>query len=120
MALVECEGRIVHREALFKLRDAVLSQTAARIVVLDLSEVDVRGGGGLGMARIPAAMGLRTRYSADAVQSLPILARQAGVCRFDSGIRDGHSRRNDRSPGPCRWPICPRFLNIKSKEQTLC
>ena len=22
--------------------------------------------------------------------------------------------------GPCRWPICPRFLNIKSKEQTLC
>jgi len=49
MALVGCEGRIVHSEAVFKLRDAVLSQTAARIVVLDLSEVDVRGGGGLGM-----------------------------------------------------------------------
>jgi anti-anti-sigma factor len=49
MAVVECEGRIVHSEAVFKLRDAVLSQTAARIVVLDLSEVDAIGGGGLGM-----------------------------------------------------------------------
>ncbi len=49
MAVVECEGRIVHSEAVFKLRDAVLAQTAARIVVLDLSEVDVIGGGGLGM-----------------------------------------------------------------------
>ena len=48
-AVVECEGRIVHSEAVFKLRDAVLAQTAARIVVLDLSEVDVIGGGGLGM-----------------------------------------------------------------------
>jgi anti-anti-sigma regulatory factor len=49
MAVVECEGRIVRSEAVFKLRDAVLSQTAARIVVLDLSEVDVVGGAGLGM-----------------------------------------------------------------------
>ncbi len=49
MAVVECEGRIVHSEAVFKLRDAVLSQTAAHLVVLDLSEVDVIGGGGLGM-----------------------------------------------------------------------
>ncbi len=49
MAVVECEGRIVHSEAVFKLRDAVLSQPDARIVVLDLSEVEVIGGGGLGM-----------------------------------------------------------------------
>jgi len=48
-AVVECEGRIVHSDAVFKLRDAVLSQTAARIVVLDFSEVDVVGGAGLGM-----------------------------------------------------------------------
>jgi anti-anti-sigma factor len=49
MAVVECEGRIVRSEAVFELRDAVRSQTAARIVVLDLSEVDVIGGAGLGM-----------------------------------------------------------------------
>lgn len=49
MAVVECEGRIVRSEAVFKLRDAVLSQAAARIVVLDLSEVDVVGGAGLGI-----------------------------------------------------------------------
>jgi anti-anti-sigma regulatory factor len=49
MAVVECEGRIVRSEAVFKLRDAVVSQTAASIVVLDFSEVDAVGGAGLGM-----------------------------------------------------------------------
>ena len=49
VAVVEFEGRIVRSEAVFELRDAVLSQAAARIVVLDLSEVDAIGGGGLGM-----------------------------------------------------------------------
>jgi len=38
LAVVECEGRIVHREAAVKLRKAVTSQTDARIVVLELSE----------------------------------------------------------------------------------
>jgi anti-anti-sigma regulatory factor len=49
LAVVECEGRIVRSEAVFKLRDAVMSQAAARIIVLDLSEVDALGGGGVGM-----------------------------------------------------------------------
>ena len=49
MAVVECEGRIVQSEAAFKLREAVTSQTDARIVVLELSEVDAIEGGGLGM-----------------------------------------------------------------------
>jgi anti-anti-sigma factor len=49
VAVVEFEGRIVRSEAVFELRDAVLSQAAARIVVLDLSEVDAIGGAGLGM-----------------------------------------------------------------------
>ncbi len=48
LAVVECEGRIVGSEA-FRLREAVTSQTEARIVVLDLSEVYAIGGGGLGM-----------------------------------------------------------------------
>jgi anti-anti-sigma regulatory factor len=43
------EGRIVQSEAAFKLRQAVTSQTDARIVVIDLSEVDAIEGGGLGM-----------------------------------------------------------------------
>jgi hypothetical protein len=39
IAIFECEGRIVRSEGAFKLREAVTSQRAARIVVLDLSEV---------------------------------------------------------------------------------
>jgi len=39
LAVVECEGRIVQREAAVKLRNAVTSQTDARIVVLELSVV---------------------------------------------------------------------------------
>ena len=49
LAVVECEGRIVQREAAVKLRKAVTSQTDARIVVLELSEVDAIEGDGLGM-----------------------------------------------------------------------
>jgi anti-anti-sigma factor len=49
LAVVECEGRIVQRDAAVKLRKAVTSQTDARIVVLDLSEVLSIEGGGLGM-----------------------------------------------------------------------
>jgi anti-anti-sigma regulatory factor len=49
LAMVECEGRIVQREAVLKLRQAVTSQSDARIVVLELSEVHAIEGGGLGM-----------------------------------------------------------------------
>jgi hypothetical protein len=43
------EGRIVQSEAAFKLRDAVTSQSDARTVVLELTEVHAIEGGGLGM-----------------------------------------------------------------------
>jgi anti-anti-sigma factor len=49
MAVVECEGRIVQSESAYKLREAVTSQTDARIVVLDLSEVRAMGGVGFCM-----------------------------------------------------------------------
>ena len=49
LAVVECEGRIVQSESACKLREAVTSQTDARIVVLELSEVRAMGGVGLGM-----------------------------------------------------------------------
>jgi anti-anti-sigma factor len=49
LAVIECAGRIVQSESAYKLCDAVTSQTDARIVVLELSEVCAIGGGGLGM-----------------------------------------------------------------------
>ncbi len=49
MAVIECAGRIVQSEAVFKLRDAVKSQGDARIIVLDLSEVPILEGSGVGM-----------------------------------------------------------------------
>jgi anti-anti-sigma regulatory factor len=49
VAIVECEGRIVHSDAAFKLREAVTLQGDARTVVLDLSQVNATEGGGLGM-----------------------------------------------------------------------
>jgi anti-anti-sigma regulatory factor len=49
LAVVTCEGRIVESKSAHKLRDAVTSQTDARIVVLELSEVSAIGGGGFGM-----------------------------------------------------------------------
>ena len=49
MAVIECAGRIVQSEAIFKLRDAVKSQGDARIIVLDLSDVPIVEGSGVGM-----------------------------------------------------------------------
>jgi anti-anti-sigma regulatory factor len=49
MAVIECAGNIVRSDASLKLRDAVNSQRDARIIVLDLSEVSVVEGGGVGM-----------------------------------------------------------------------
>lgn len=49
LAVVECKGRIVTSDAVFKLRDVVRAQETARIIVLDLSQVKAIGGGGLGM-----------------------------------------------------------------------
>jgi anti-anti-sigma regulatory factor len=49
MAVVQCEGRIVRSDAAFKLRDAVTQQIDARVILLDLSDAETLGGGGLGM-----------------------------------------------------------------------
>jgi anti-anti-sigma factor len=47
--VIQCKGRIVRSAAAFALRDAVTQQRDARVVLLDLSEVDSLEGGGLGM-----------------------------------------------------------------------
>jgi anti-anti-sigma regulatory factor len=49
LAVIECKGRIFHSDAVFELRDTVQAQATARIIVLDLSEVEAIGGAGLGM-----------------------------------------------------------------------
>lgn len=47
--VIQCKGRIVRSAAAFALRDAVTQQSDARVVLLDLSEVESIEGGGLGM-----------------------------------------------------------------------
>ena len=47
MAIVECKGRIVRRDATLQLREAVTAQQNVRIVLLDLTKVGAIEGGGL-------------------------------------------------------------------------
>jgi anti-anti-sigma factor len=49
VAVLQCAGRIVRGNSLYTLREAVTGQHNVRIVVLDLSEVEMLDGGGLGM-----------------------------------------------------------------------
>jgi anti-anti-sigma regulatory factor len=49
LAVVDCKGRIVRDDAVFKLRYVVQAQATVRTIALDLSEVKAIGGGGLGM-----------------------------------------------------------------------
>jgi anti-anti-sigma regulatory factor len=49
MAIIECAGKFVRTGTASKLQDAVTSQTQARVVVLDLTEMRAIGGGGLGV-----------------------------------------------------------------------
>jgi anti-anti-sigma regulatory factor len=49
LAVVECKGRIVRSDSVFKLRDFVQAQAPVRTIALDLSEVEAIDGGGLGM-----------------------------------------------------------------------
>ena len=47
VAVVRCSGRIVRGEGVRTLKNAVVSETDTRIVVLDLSEVELLDAGGL-------------------------------------------------------------------------
>jgi anti-anti-sigma factor len=49
VAVVRCAGRLVRGEALHFLKDAVTSLSGLRVIVLDLSEVEMLDGGGLGI-----------------------------------------------------------------------
>jgi anti-sigma B factor antagonist len=49
VAVLQCAGRLVRSQALSLLKDAVTSLSRLRVVVLDLSEVEMVDAGGLGM-----------------------------------------------------------------------
>lgn len=49
VTVVHCEGRVVHSDAVFKLRDVVRQQRDAHMILLDLSEVESLEGGGVGI-----------------------------------------------------------------------
>ena len=49
VAVIHCEGRGVQSAAAFRLRDVVTQQKDARVILLDLSDVQSLEGGGLGM-----------------------------------------------------------------------
>ena len=49
VAVVQCEGRLVHSEAAFQLRDAVMALRNSRVIAVDLSGVGAIEGGSLGM-----------------------------------------------------------------------
>jgi anti-anti-sigma factor len=49
VAILQCVGRIVRGEPLHFLKDAVTSLKSPRMVVLDMSDVEMLDGGGLGM-----------------------------------------------------------------------
>jgi anti-anti-sigma factor len=49
VAVLQCAGRVVRGEAIHFLKDSVTSLKEPRVVVLDLTEVEMIDGGGLGM-----------------------------------------------------------------------
>jgi len=49
VAVLQCAGRIVRGEPIHFLKDAVTSLKQPRVVVLDLTEVEMLDGGGLGL-----------------------------------------------------------------------
>ncbi len=88
LALIECRGRIVHSDSVFKLRDVVQAQalSSARIVALDLSAVEAIGGGGLGM------LAFLQRWANDHAIQLKLFSPSEPVLRVlqSSGQTDFH------------------------------
>src|ERR1700730_17073099 len=95
LAIIECQGRIVGSESVFKLRDVVRAQTAASVIALDLSAVHAIGGGGLGNRGVSRPLGTRPRYSIQAVQPLQIGGRRLDAKPLDAELGDCNPPRND-------------------------
>jgi anti-anti-sigma factor len=87
LAVVECQGRIIHSDSVFKLRDAVQSQDDARVIALDLSEVTAIGGGGLGMLvfleHLARESGIQLKLFCPSEQVTDALAPYQGIANFE-------------------------------------
>jgi anti-anti-sigma regulatory factor len=87
LAVIECKGRIVHSDAVFKLRDVVQAQTASRIIALALSEVEAISGGGLGMLalldRWSRGHDIRLKLFCPSRPVLEGLARTGSILNFE-------------------------------------
>jgi anti-anti-sigma regulatory factor len=87
LAVVECKGRVVHSDSVFKLRDFVQAQAPARVIALDLSEVTAIGGAGLGMLafleRWTRERGLRLKLFSPSKSVMEGLTRNRSVLDFE-------------------------------------
>jgi anti-anti-sigma regulatory factor len=49
VAVIQCQGRLIRSDAVFNLRDAIMEQRNVSVILVDLSELESIGGGGIGM-----------------------------------------------------------------------
>src|SRR5271170_3119294 len=87
LAVVECKGRIIRSDSVFKLRDFVQAQARTLIIALDLSEVEAIGGGGLGMLafleRWARQHGIRLKLFCPSPSVLEGLAHNRSIMNFE-------------------------------------
>lgn len=87
LAVVECRGRIIHSDSVFKLRDAVQSQDDARVIAVDLSEVEAIGGAGLGMLVFlehwARGNGIQLKLFSPSEQVMEVLAPYRAIANFE-------------------------------------
>ena len=111
LAVVECEGRIVQSESAYKLREAVTSQTDARIIVLELSEVRAIGGGGLGMLVFLQRWAREHDIRFLLFHPSKSVREQTKTCQINRRVLHCFARRNEGSSGLCQQPIRASCLN---------
>jgi|ERR1700757_4505254 anti-anti-sigma factor len=87
VAVMQCAGRIVRGVALHTLREAVTSQENVRIIVLDLSHVEMLDGGGLGvfvqLHRWTSERGIQMKLVNPSSLVREMLERTRLTCVFD-------------------------------------
>jgi STAS domain-containing protein len=77
VAVLQCRGRFVDQGAVTRFKAAVTGFLQLRVVVLDLSGVEMVDARGLGMLVFFAQLGLRQRHSGEACESFQTSARDA-------------------------------------------
>jgi len=83
VAVILCEGRMISRDAAFRLRDEVERLRDAQVVLLDLSELGFLGGDGLDMLVFPLGVESTSRYSVQIVRPPAGGAAKPATVTFD-------------------------------------